>query len=509
MAFCVTGNYSIQNCLGVGTDTPAYGVDVRGTGIGTAAISLNNTSAAGRVWNIYSTGDSFSQGCGGLLFYRNWADDTSGTMYLDCLGRVGMGTTSPSNLLHVCGAPTSNGLIARFQSTASSGSISISHSGNGGNIGYANLGAGNASNTFFITTGAGTIGSGIVMDNAGSIGIGICSPSSKLTVGGDVGIGTCVGSYTYAGPSQYGAITFPRAQLLFSNTNDQAQFYFVSNATLNASSQFTYTCNGRAGKVNIDNGQISLDVAACAASGGVISWINGITVSQTGNVGINNTSPNSPLHITAPSGDGIPLLRVCATAAPSAFNWAGSIMNQCLCSNRNFVLLIGQAQSTKNSGYIGYNHTGTAGSDSNFLTFGHYGNDNLMNLMADGKLGVGTSSPSYRLHVNGTFYAAGSSIKYKEGICNYDTDSCLFMCLKPVTYQYKDEWQHLGRELKSQSQIGLIAEDVAEVMPELAVLVNEEDEKVVRNVDYEKLSVVLLKEVQKLRLEVDQLKNNK
>ncbi len=137
------------------------------------------------------------------------------------------------------------------------------------------------------------------------------------------------------------------------------------------------------------------------------------------------------------------------------------------------------------------------------------GRDIILQSNSGQKVGIGTTTPSYRLHVNGTFYAAGSSIKYKEGICNYDTDSCLFMCLKPVTYQYKDEWQHLGRELKSQSQIGLIAEDVAEVMPELAVLVNEEDEKVVRNVDYEKLSVVLLKEVQKLRLEVDQLKNNK
>ncbi|MFN9903865.1 MAG: hypothetical protein ACK55Z_34835, partial [bacterium] len=72
---------------------------------------------------------------------------------------------------------------------------------------------------------------------------------------------------------------------------------------------------------------------------------------------------------------------------------------------------------------------------------------------------------------------------------------------------YKDEWQHLGREMKSQSQIGLIAEDVAQVMPELAILVNEEEEKVVRNVDYEKLSVVLLKEVQKLRREMDDLKH--
>ena len=122
-------------------------------------------------------------------------------------------------------------------------------------------------------------------------------------------------------------------------------------------------------------------------------------------------------------------------------------------------------------------------------------------------IGINTTSPSYKLHVNGTFYAAGSSIKYKESICQYDTNSCLFMCLKPVTYQYKDEFKHLGKELKSETQIGLIAEDVADVMPELAVLVNEEDEKVVRNVDYEKLSIVLLTEVQKLRREMDDLKH--
>jgi hypothetical protein len=81
------------------------------------------------------------------------------------------------------------------------------------------------------------------------------------------------------------------------------------------------------------------------------------------------------------------------------------------------------------------------------------------------------------------------------------------MKLKPVTYQYKEEYKHLGKELKSETQIGLIAEEVAETYPELAILVKENDNDVVRNVDYEKLSIVLLAEVQKLRREVDDLKH--
>ena len=126
---------------------------------------------------------------------------------------------------------------------------------------------------------------------------------------------------------------------------------------------------------------------------------------------------------------------------------------------------------------------------------------------ASGNVGINCLTPTYKLHVNGTFYAAGSSQDYKQGICNYNTDSCMFMKLKPVTYQYKDEYCHLGKELKSGTQIGLIAEEVAESHPELAILVNEENEKVVRNVDYEKLTIILLSELQKLRQEVDQLKN--
>lgn len=155
-------------------------------------------------------------------------------------------------------------------------------------------------------------------------------------------------------------------------------------------------------------------------------------------------------------------------------------------------------------------YSANAGDACGGITFGkHNGTTFTENVrfMNGGNVGIGISCANYKLHINGTFYAAGSSQDYKEGVCKYDTDSCMFMKLKPVTYQYKQEFKHLGKELKSQTQIGLIAEEVAEVAPELAILVKENDNDVVRNVDYEKLSIILLSEVQKLRREVDDLKH--
>jgi hypothetical protein len=132
-----------------------------------------------------------------------------------------------------------------------------------------------------------------------------------------------------------------------------------------------------------------------------------------------------------------------------------------------------------------------------------------MDVTSTGNIGINTSSPgTYKLNVNGTFYSAGSSLEYKTDITTLDTDTNKILELRPVTYQYKDEYKHLGKELKSGTQIGLIAEEVAEVFPELALLKQDEDgETRVRNVDYEKLSILLLSEVQKLRKEVNELKN--
>lgn len=159
--------------------------------------------------------------------------------------------------------------------------------------------------------------------------------------------------------------------------------------------------------------------------------------------------------------------------------------------------------------------TGTTTANNNCrMVIGHNGN-----------VGIGTdmhlTDPGYRLKVNGTFYSSGSSRDYKENIEDYTPNTANLANLRPVTYNYTSEYENLGYKLGSEKQIGLIAEEVAEVYPELAIknfewnpnAINPEtgeatgqNEWRVRNVDYQKLTIILLAEVQKLRAEVETLK---
>jgi hypothetical protein len=128
-------------------------------------------------------------------------------------------------------------------------------------------------------------------------------------------------------------------------------------------------------------------------------------------------------------------------------------------------------------------------------------------VLEDGELGLGTATPSYALEVSGTFYSSGSSMDYKQEVQDYKPNADAIMNLRPVHYEYKDEWKKFGKRLANNNgQIGLVAEEVAEVMPELAVMREEDGKNVVRNVDYEKLTVVLLSEIQELKREVKALK---
>lgn len=115
-----------------------------------------------------------------------------------------------------------------------------------------------------------------------------------------------------------------------------------------------------------------------------------------------------------------------------------------------------------------------------------------------GRWGINTQEPAYKVHVVGTFYASGSSLEYKENIENYTISTNLINKLRPVNYDYKKEYKDFGKKMSSDNQLGYIAEEVSNILPELSILLDEK----VKNVDYEKLSVVALSYYQQLESRV-------
>jgi hypothetical protein len=98
------------------------------------------------------------------------------------------------------------------------------------------------------------------------------------------------------------------------------------------------------------------------------------------------------------------------------------------------------------------------------------------------------------VEVQGTF-TESSSIRFKENIKPLEPALGKVEQLKPVTYN------KIG---VVEEEIGLIAEEVAELFPEV-VTYNEEG--LVSGVQYQRLSVILLKAVQELTERVNKLEN--
>jgi len=119
----------------------------------------------------------------------------------------------------------------------------------------------------------------------------------------------------------------------------------------------------------------------------------------------------------------------------------------------------------------------------------------------DGNVGIGDDTPSYKLEVAGTFYASGSSQAFKKNVTDLAVDSSAIYNLNPVSYNYKKDYENFGYDLAEGKQFGLISEEVAESVPELAIMKDGEP----KNVDYQKLSVLLLAEMQKMNKRIKDL----
>ena len=118
-------------------------------------------------------------------------------------------------------------------------------------------------------------------------------------------------------------------------------------------------------------------------------------------------------------------------------------------------------------------------------------------------LGIGssTTSSSYELYVHGDVYATGSysnsDIRMKENIETIDSGIEKVMNMRGVYFDWIDKEKGEGR------QTGVIAQELAMVLPEAVVHAEDIDEY---SVDYSKKTGVLIEAIKDLKQEINELK---
>lgn len=287
------------------------------------------------------------------------------------------------------------------------------------------------------------------------------------------------------------------------------------------------------------------------------NWVkngNDIYNSNTGNVGIGTSTPNSPLSFADAVGNKISLwgsssasnyglgvqgsllqLYVPGTTDNIAFGTGGSnsfTERMRIQGNGNvgigntdpaFPLDISNRMRIRSGGsnastagiWLNNNAnsalTGFVGMESdNAIGFYGTGTPNgwgvVMNI-ATGNVGIGTSIPSQKLHVIGNILATGtitpSDIRYKTNIHPIQNSLHKLVALNGVTYLMNrvahPEWQ-----FDSTMQYGLIAQEVEKIFPEIVSTINADGYK---GIDYVKLVPVLIEGVKELEAKNSFLKN--
>jgi len=286
-------------------------------------------------------------------------------MYIETDGNVGIGTTSPSEMLHLQGTGDVKILLeADTDNATETDNPEIIFSQDGGAVtGIAALTSNNTfwlANTFDDTTGALKLGTRntarMTIEGDGNVGIGTTSPDVALEINGGAGtdldpllrINKDVDGDGSATGILIGAVAagYSKSGIFFENKG-------IGNGKGNL-----YFCNDNTGDTS--------DATIADAR---------MTITNTGNVGIGTTSPSVKLDVEESS---VSALIDIHQSASSTGTDSGIRFQK----NSNL------------KGTVGYN----AGTDTVNLNYGAFDNTHL-NIDSSGKVGIGTTSPQSALHV--------------------------------------------------------------------------------------------------------------
>ncbi|MDD2657655.1 MAG: hypothetical protein PHD04_03295, partial [Candidatus Pacebacteria bacterium] len=306
----------------------------------------------------------------GNLIYGTGLSGTGATL---STGNIGIGTTTPPSKLSVQGTiAVSSGTVFYPNQSWQINSYDGAN-GKGVGIGYTPDNNGNAIQGLI----NGSNGNLSINPYAGNVGIGTTNPGGKLEVVGDAGANSrsVVASVAMGASGNAGSYVIKSTYDTIGGIYDAARMSYYGSV---------------GGYANATN-YLGLDIAT-----GADTWATKLAIVGNGNVGIGTTSPSQSLSVQGNAYVSGSSFFGGAMTATSSLTINGSLGNFLVKSTG------AEMEFSRNStNYI--RATDASGS----FQFGTGGVDGRLTILATGNVGIGTTTPDYRLHVNGDVATAG------------------------------------------------------------------------------------------------------
>jgi len=331
----------VNSRLGIGTTAPSAPLDVVGSG----TVAQLESDSSQVLLQFINTGSGNYEGIGSTGNRISVFTNNSERLSIDNSGNVGLGTTAPSYKMHVAGTAYAE----TYYSLNGYGS-------NGNNL----IDFDSSSNYCVINTNG---SERIRIDSSGNVGIGDAAPDGKLSIAGVTG--TNFGDTTSLGVEVTGA-GHNRIKLDTSSTSGHKVAYQLEAGSDTASVELTQGV-----------GALVFDTGGSER----------MRIDSSGNVGIGTTSIPSAQSLRVAGGD---------------VGFEGQYIYGV---HANASIQLGAAQNCRfeNNDTTSNMLLSRTGSSGNITLATN--SVNRMHIDSAGLVGIGTTAPSYKMHVAGTAYA--------------------------------------------------------------------------------------------------------